>query len=156
MTRPSCFHQSKMEIAMTREPPAPMPARGLPFRRRVRAIAASVTLQRIRTVAAIAALASISGAVVILIVLLLSLYPSLRATVHNLERVSAALTVSAENFAGVSDEAAQNLTQTSANLNEASANLKNTTEHFENNLTDDGIAETIIRLLDQASQRDPR
>ena len=105
---------------------------------------------------AIAALASISGAVVILIVLLLSLYPSLRATVHNLERVSAALTVSAENFAGVSDEAAQNLTQTSANLNEASANLKNTTEHFENNLTDDGIAETIIRLLDQASQRDPR
>jgi methyl-accepting chemotaxis protein len=94
--------------------------------------------------------------VVILIVLLLSLYPSLRVTVHNLERVSAALAVSAENFADVSDETAQNLAQTSVNLNEASANFKETAANFENNSLEDGLAETIIRLLDQAGQRNPR
>ena len=129
---------------MTDQPPATMSPEG------------RWTLPRVRTIAAIAALASISGGVVILIVLLLSLYPSLRVTVHNLERVSAALAVSAENFADVSDETAQNLAQTSVNLNEASASFKETAANFENNSLEDGLAETIIRLLDQAGQRNPR
>ena len=113
----------------------------------------NVTLHRVRTIAAIALLGSMTVGVVILIVLLVSLYPSLRVTTQNLERVSEAMAVSAESLADVSDEAALNLAETSANLNEASMNINNATANFENNSVDDGIAETIIRLLEQSEQR---
>ena len=115
-----------------------------------------VILHRVRTIAAIALLGSMTVGVVILIVLLVSLYPSLRVTTQNLERVSEAMAVSAESLADVSDEAALNLAETSANLNEASMNINNATANFENNSVDDGIAETIIRLLEQSEQRNGR
>ena len=114
------------------------------------------TLPRVRAVAAIALLGSMTVGVVILIVLLVSLYPSLRVTAQNLERVSEAMAVSAENLEDVSDEAALNLAETSANLNEAAANINNVSASLERNSVDDSIAETIIRLLEQSEQRNSR
>ena len=110
------------------------------------------TLPRVRVVAAIALLGSMTVGVVMLIVLLVSLYPSLRVTAQNLERVSEAMAVSAENLAGVSDETALNLAETSANLNEAAANINNASANFEGTSLEDSIAETIIRLLEQSEQ----
>ena len=112
----------------------------------------AVILQRIRTVAVIAVLVSIVVAVVVLVGLLASLYPSLRATVQNLERASSALAVSTESFAGVSDQAAQNLVDTSANLNAASASLQEATTNLARHSVEDGVAETIIRLLEEDRQ----
>ena len=114
------------------------------------------TLQRVRAVAAITLLGSMTAGVIVLIVLMVSIFPSALTTAQNLERVSEAMAVSAENLADVSDEAALNLAETSANLNEAAANINNASANFERNSVDDGIAETIIRLLEQSEQRNSR
>ncbi len=111
------------------------------------------TLQRIRTVAVISALSAFVIGVLAATIVLLSLYPSLRTTAHNLERVSDAMAVSAENFAGVSDEAVLNLVETSANLSAASANLTQATANLERNSVDDRMAESIIRLLEQRQEQ---
>ena len=107
------------------------------------------TLQRTRTIAGVSALFALAAGVLVVVVLLLSLYPSLRATVQNLERASAAMAVSAESLAGSSDEAVLNLVETSANLSAASANLTQATANLERNSVDDRMAESIIRLLEQ-------
>ncbi len=113
-------------------------------------------LQRTRTIAAIVLLGFMTVGVIVLIVLMVSVFPSLLATAQNLERVSEAMAVSAENLADVSDEAALNLAETSANLNEAAMNINSATANFERNSLDDGISETIIRLLEQSEQRNSR
>ena len=115
-----------------------------------------LTLQRIRTIAAIALLGAITAGVVVLMALVVSLYPSIRATVHNLERTSAAAAISAESLANVSDEAALNMVEASINLNAASVNLNEATGNLERNSTDDSIAETIIRFLEQTDERGSR
>ena len=107
------------------------------------------TLQRTRTIAGVSASFALAAGVLVVVVLLLSLYPSLRATVQNLERASAAMAVSAESLAGSSDEAVLNLVETSANLSAASANLTQATANLERNSVDDRMAESIIRLLEQ-------
>ena len=114
------------------------------------------TLQRVRAVAAITLLGSMTAGVIVLIVLMVSIFPSALTTAQNLERVSEAMAVSAENLADVSDEAALNLAETSANLNEAAMNINNASANFERNSVDDSIAETIIRLLEQSEQRNSR
>ena len=119
-------------------------------------IAGDLTLQRTRAIATIVLLGAITAGVVVLTVLVVSLYPSLRATVHNLERVSAATAVSAETFADVSDEAALNMVETSINLNAASVNLNEATANLERNSTDDSIADTIIRFLERSDERGSR
>ena len=106
-------------------------------------------LQRTRAIAGISALFALAAGVLVVVVLLVSLYPSLRATVQNLERASAAMAVSAESLAGSSDEAVLNLVETSANLSAASANLTQATANLERNSVDDRMAESIIRLLEQ-------
>ena len=109
-------------------------------------------LQRARTIAGISALFALAVGVLVLVVMLVSLYPSLRATVQNLERISEAMAVSAETLAGSSDEAVLNLVETSANLSAASANLTEATANLERNSVDDRMAESIIRLLEQRQQ----
>ena len=94
--------------------------------------------------------------VLVPVVMLVLLYPSLRSTVQNLERVSAAMAVSAESLAGSSDEAVLNLVETSANLSAASANLTEATANLERNSVDDRMAESIIRLLEQRQQLNNR
>ena len=110
------------------------------------------TLQRVRTIAGVSALFAVAAGVAVIIALLISLYPSLRVTVQNLERISEAAAVSAESFGGASEEAAHNLVQTSANLSEASANLTEATANLERNSVDDRMAETIIRLLEHRQE----
>ena len=109
-------------------------------------------LRRVRTIAVISALSAVVVGVLALMAVLLSFYPSLQTTVNNLERISEAMAVSAESFAGISDEAAQNLANASANLNEASMNFNQASENFEQNSLGDGIAETVIRLLEQGER----
>ena len=111
------------------------------------------TLQRVRAVAAITLLGSMTVGVIILIILLVSIYPSMRVTVQNLERVSEAMVVSAENLADVSGETALNLAEMSANLNEASANINDASANLERNSANDSTAEIIIRLLEQRDSR---
>lgn len=113
-------------------------------------------LQRTRTIAAIVLLGFMTVGVIVLIVLTVSVFPSVLATAQNLERVSEAMAVSAENLADVSDEAALNLVETSANLNQAAASINNASANFERNSVDDSIVETIIRLLEQSEQRNSR
>lgn len=113
-------------------------------------------LQRARTIAGISALFASAVGVLVLVVMLVSLYPSLRSTVQNLDRISAAMAVSAEALAGSSDEAVLNLVETSANLSAASANLTEATANLERNSVDDRMAESIIRLLEQRQQLNNR
>ena len=110
-------------------------------------------LQRVRTIAVISTLSAFVVGVLVLLGVLLSFYPSVRATLNNLERVSAAMAVSAESFAGVSDETAQNLASASTNLNAAAVNINNASANFERNSKDDNIAQTIIRLLEQQERQ---
>ncbi len=110
-------------------------------------------LQRTRTIAGISALFALAAGILVVVVLLVSLYPSLRATMQNLERVSAAMAVSAESLAGSSDEAVQNLVETSANLSAASANLTEATANLKRNSVDDRMAESIMRLLEQRQEQ---
>ena len=117
---------------------------------------AGAMLQRVRAIAVISTLCAFVAGVLVLLAVLLSLYPSIRATLNNLERVSAAMAVSAESFAGVSDETAQNLASASSNLNAAAVNINNASANFERNSKDDNIAQTIIRLLEQQERQDRR
>ena len=110
------------------------------------------TLGRIRNIAAIAALVVGTAAAVVVIVLMVSLYPSLRRTVENLETASASAATAAADFAAVSDATAQALSETSVNLNEAAVNFKEASENFRQNSQDDSIAETILRLLNDETR----
>ena len=109
------------------------------------------TLRRIRTGAAIAALSTTAIAVVVLLVLTVLLYPSLRRTVENLEMASAAAATTAADFAAISGPTAQNLADTSVNFNEAAVNFNQASENFRQNSLDDSIAATIVQLLTQES-----
>lgn len=111
-----------------------------------------LTLQRIRTIAVIAALGSVTVGAMVFLVMLVSIYPSLRVTLHNLERISAATAISAENLADVSDEIALDMVETSDNLNAAAANLEEATANFELNSLNDNLVRAVTQLLKQQEQ----
>ena len=113
-------------------------------------------LPRIRTIAGISALAALAIGILILVVAFLSWYPTLRATLHNLERVSEAMAVSAEALAEISDETALNIAEASVNLNAAAANLDEATANFELNSLNDNLVGAVTQLLQQYEQRDAR
>lgn len=115
-----------------------------------------VKLRRIRAIAGISALFGVAAGALVLVVMLLSLYPSLRTTMHNLERTSEAAAVSVESFAGVSDEAAQNLANSASNLNEATVNLNETMENFARDSLDAGLSQALMGLVEELEQRNDR
>ena len=121
---------------MTEQPPAP----GRPD--------IETICRRVRTIAGIAALAAVTIAVVALMVMAVSLYPSLRATVQNVERASEAVAISTEILAGISDEAALNLLESTANLNRATANLESISEESR-------LGEVIVGVLNRTGLLDP-
>ncbi len=106
------------------------------------------TLQTTKTIVAIITMSLTAVGIVVLLVIAVSLYPSLRATAINMEKASEAVAESAENFSNVSDETSQNLVSTSENFNQASMNFSEASANFHRNSLDDNMAETIIRVLE--------
>ena len=81
-------------------------------------------LDVIRNIAVIVTLAVTTLGVIIVILLMLSLYPSIRDTVENLESASKSMAEASEEFADMSEEGAQDFAETLENLRVASENYR--------------------------------
>ena len=123
-------HETPVQTA----PPVAVPPRSQP-----------TTLEKIRAIFAIITMAVVSIAVVFLVLIVLYVFPAFNDTVQNMEKASADLARIADDYAAVSGETSQNIADSSANFLE-------TSENFRRHSVNEGVAQTIIRLLQDDQQ----